>query len=60
MLGVTRTGPAASEVDVPREHLPVCLHHAERRLVLRGSAVGDLLSGYATASTVHYIVCSLC
>lgn len=40
-------GSTSCEVDVSREHLPVCLHCAERRLVLRGLAVGDLLTGWA-------------
>ncbi|XP_077402895.1 platelet-derived growth factor receptor beta-like isoform X7 [Vanacampus margaritifer] len=36
---------AAPQVDVPREYFPKCLLLPERRVVLRGSAVGDLLSG---------------
>lgn len=41
------TGSTSRKVDVSREHLPVCLHGAERRLVLRSLAVGDLLHGWA-------------
>lgn len=39
------TGSTSCEVDVSGEHLPVRLHGAERRLVLRSLAVGDLFSG---------------
>lgn len=41
------TGSTSCEVDVSREHLPVRLHGAERRLVLWSFAVGDLLTGSA-------------
>ena len=37
-------GSSAGEVDVAGEHLRVCVHLRERRLVLRHPALGDLLS----------------
>lgn len=38
-------GSSAGQVDVSREHLRMCVHLRERRVVLRHSAVGDLLIG---------------
>lgn len=43
-------GTPPSQVDGSRDHLRSGLHHAERRLVLWGSPVGDLLSRSAIAN----------
>lgn len=50
------TGSTSCEVDVSGEHLPVCLHGAERRLVLWSLAVGDLLHGWANKRLLWWTV----
>ena len=47
-VSVCSAGTTASEVDVSREHLWLCVHSAEWCLVLWHTAVGDLLSRWAS------------
>lgn len=42
-VSLRSTDVPASEVDGSREHFRQPVHHAERRLVVRHPAVGDIL-----------------
>lgn len=44
------TGPTPTQVDVSRVHLWQGVHHPEWRVVLRHTAVGDLLFGWETCA----------
>lgn len=50
------SGSSASEMDVSRKYLWVCLHIREWRVVIWHLALGNLLTGYVSPSTLCVFV----